>query len=87
MFTYCERQNIIQIALKGLPGGESDVKINFAALALPLNVVEELLRKCSYMRTVNSTSDYTILSNFTSRLSPLFTSLQSTDCIGNILQY
>jgi hypothetical protein len=52
MFTYTfERPNIIQIALKGLPGllsPESAVKKTLSDLALPLHVVDELLIKCSY---------------------------------------
>jgi hypothetical protein len=49
MFTYtCERPNKIQIVLKGLPGGGKCRKKTLSDLALPLHVVDELLKKCSY---------------------------------------
>jgi hypothetical protein len=49
MFTYtCERPNMIQIALKGLPG--KCHKKTLSDLAFPLHAVDELLKKCSYVR-------------------------------------
>jgi hypothetical protein len=52
MFTYTfERVNTIQIAFKGLPRGVSAVIKTLSDLALPLHVVYELLKKCSYVGT------------------------------------
>jgi hypothetical protein len=46
MFTYrCEPPIIIQIALKGLPGGGKCRKKSLSVSALPLHVVYELLKK------------------------------------------
>jgi hypothetical protein len=43
MFTYtCERPNIIQIALKGLPVENAEKKLS--DLAIPLHVVDELFK-------------------------------------------
>jgi hypothetical protein len=50
MFTYtCESPNIIQIALKDHPEGKSATRRNFVSLALPLLVVDKLLKKCFYV--------------------------------------
>jgi hypothetical protein len=53
MFTYtCERPNVIQIAHKGLLGeGKCRNKKTLSDVALPLNVVDEFLKRRSYVGT------------------------------------
>jgi hypothetical protein len=61
MFTYSyESPNIIQIVLKRLhESGDSAVKKTLADLALPLQVVKELLKKCPYaLRQINYVGRY-----------------------------
>jgi hypothetical protein len=48
---------IIQIALNILPKGRKCRKKTWLDLALHLHAVDELLIKCSYVGTVNGTSD------------------------------